>query len=101
MRKLLFIFIAFFFGGCEFEHSHHNPYDPYPSGSYVTYQYAEPPSDLYYSHSACWGEQDPYRIYPEYCDSYCCTWYTGYGCYEEWCYWDGICGWEYYDSWCY
>ena len=95
MRYL--ILIAFFgLMGCEVHH-----YQPPDDQSYVVYNSS--PSTFYSyerDYEWCYGDIEPYWKFPEWCDDYCCTWYVGYGCYEEWCYWDQSCGWEYDGMWC-
>ena len=58
-----------------------------------------------YDSSYCY-EEEPFYHVAEYCEEYdnalCCQWDTGdYDCVEEWCFWDDICGWEYYETICY
>jgi len=57
----------------------------------------------YYSDDGC--EEEPYAHSPEYCDVYsdeeCCEWYTGYDCYETWCYDYYYCEWYYCSTECY
>lgn len=91
MKKLFFACIfVFSLIGCDFQGHHH----PHPSpDSYSSYQY--------YTYDMCWGDEEPFWGYPDYCDYHCCTWYVGDGCWEEWCYFDKLCGWEYYQGWCY
>ncbi len=69
---------------------------------------AEPaPADIY-SYEVCY-EEPPYYESPdsciEYYGGYCCEWYvysTNWEiCYEEWCSWDDMCGWEYTSDNCY
>jgi hypothetical protein len=61
-----------------------------------------------YVYEVCY-EEAPYYDSPDYCEEYaegyCCEWYsystTWDVCYEEWCVWDDVCGWEYYGDNCY
>lgn len=61
-----------------------------------------------YYQEVCYEEM-PYYSDADYCEYYssgsCCEWYSYSDawdhCYEEWCVWDDVCGWEYYDTNCY
>ena len=54
---------------------------------------------LYYECDEPYWEEDA-----EWCDYFgdspCCTWYTGDGCYEEWCDWANNDCWEFEFHWC-
>ena len=79
--------------GCTIEYKD-NPNGP----AYVVVE--ETGYDEYaYDIDVCFEE--PYWHEPLWCDRYedveCCTWYVD-GWYEEWCDWDFLGCWEYYDS---
>jgi len=98
MRLLIIAAALLTLAACEVQFTgpdgkYDSMYDTYP---YTTYNY-----DVCY-------EEPPYYEAAEYCeeyaDAYCCEWYSysdGWEvCYEEWCVWDDVCGWEYYETIC-
>lgn len=102
MKKFLILVMMMGFWGCEI-HTHPEPiYGPPTYVPYTGHDYHDYTVYHVYEHDYgyCWGDEEPYWEYPDWCDDYCCTWYVGYGCYEEWCYWDHSCGWEYQVGWC-
>jgi hypothetical protein len=61
-----------------------------------------------YSYEVCYEEPPYYEqadSCTEYYGGYCCEWYVYSSnweiCYEEWCSWDDMCGWEYTADNCY
>lgn len=84
MRLILLVVTLLLFSGCEY--------------TVIT---DSTPSDMY-SYEVCY-EESPYYENPdsctEYLSGYCCEWYVDSTnweiCYEEWCSWDDMCGWEY------
>ena len=96
--RLLLIALAFVaFTACELRLD--SPPHNYGNYSHSTYSY---------DYGVCY-EEPPYYSVADYCDEYvegyCCEWYsysTNWdACYEEWCVWDDVCGWEYYAENCY
>ncbi len=105
IRLVIFLFFLLSISGCIFDYDddyHHGHGPAVYTWSMESYT-GHADHHSYYSYGTCWDE--PYYSSPDYCESYysgeCCSWYTGYGCYEEWCVWDHHCGWEYEGDFCY
>lgn len=84
-----------------------------PSPPYVEYETEYIHFYDYYDVSVAsdyyaWCEySSPYYEAPGYCqeDYYeeytCCSWDVGYGCFEEWCFWNDTCEWYFDQDECY
>lgn len=90
MRLILLVITLLLFSGCE----------------YTVIADSTPPA--MYSYEVCYEEPPYYESADsciEYLSGYCCEWYvysTNWEiCYEEWCSWDDMCGWEYTADNCY
>ena len=66
---------------------HHNPHTEVIYVDSYAECYLDPP----FYHDAEWCDYWADEVY--------CTYYVGFGCYEEWVH-DPYCGWSFVDDWC-